>query len=71
MEKTITIKFSTGKEIQLTESEYEELKNGFQERKEIPIPDYPHYWWPYYPANTPWVGTGKAFWIADRTGILC
>jgi hypothetical protein len=62
MEKTITIKLSTGKEIQLTESEYEELKEGFQEWKEIPIPCYPAYrgspaYWPYFPDFTtswPW-----------------
>jgi len=70
MEKTITIKFSTGKEIQLTESEYEELNQGKHDKQQTQIPDYPHYWWPYYPTNTPWVGTGKPFWIASPEGTF-
>lgn len=46
MEKTITIKFSTGKEIQLTESEYKELKQEFTQRRGMEIPRHPihHYY---------------------------
>ena len=59
MEKTITIKFSTGKEIQLTESEYEELKQEFAQIRKVDIPYYPSYppCFPYIPSDTgtPWV----------------
>lgn len=68
MEKTITIKFSTGKEIQLTESEYEELTQEFTQRRGMEIPKHPihHQYFPAYDTGSPWVvNVHQTPWVAN------
>lgn len=48
MNITIKIKLSSGKEIKLTEEEYEELKEQFSSKEFIPIRD------PVYPIINPY-----------------
>lgn len=56
---TIKIKLSTGKEIELTKEEYDELYGSALVTlpvQPIPIPVYPNYpTWPSYPTPQPWI----------------
>ena len=63
MEKTITIKFSTGKEIQLTESEYDELKQEFAQKRGMEIPLHPIHrqYFPDYGTGSPWVNVRQTW----------
>lgn len=47
MKTTHTIKLSSGKEIELTDEEYKELKQELVRVEAIPYPYWPY--WPYYP----------------------
>ena len=47
MEINITIKLSSGKEIKLSEEEYNELLNKFKQYPSITYPSYP-YWNDFY-----------------------
>lgn len=53
----IKIKLSSGKEIELTTEEFEEMKANFTEIKFIPLPEYPNPT-PEQPYAPIWIGTG-------------
>jgi hypothetical protein len=61
METTVKIKLSTGKEIDLTLDEFEELKGRFEKVEYVTIPTYPTYptvpQQPSYPIITYYSGT--------------
>jgi len=69
METTIKIKLSTGKEIELTENEHEEIKRKYSIKELIYVPyvqkEFPVY--PTYPQN-PW--DWNKVWCSDSSDTL-
>jgi len=73
METTVKIKLSSGKELELTLVELEELKKGFIDNTDIDntgtdytkwYPVFPYYpYYPYYPSS-PW-STGDVIYTTD------
>ena len=72
MELKIKIKLDSGKEIELTEKEYEELKQKFSTKETVFVPYVPKEWpiYPTYP-STPWYDWNKV-WCdsSDSTQIM-
>ena len=68
MELQIKIKLNSGKEIELTENEYEELKSKFSTKEPVFVPYVPKEWpiYPTYP-STPWYDWDKVWCGASNT----